>query len=120
MSIHNHHWVYLCDALLPFTEEDLQVVEAEPKRLLYCMHCSTVAVQLGSKLSEVQGTITKDFLKNFEKTTDHVVKKPPPEFLFRPSKVLPPQKRRLGRGLAELLSSSPANGIRGLLPKKES
>jgi hypothetical protein len=119
MSTHNHHWVYLCDALLSYTEKDLQAVDAEPKKLLYCMHCGTAGVQFGNKIAVVESTLTRDFLKNFEKTTNQVVKKPPPEFLFRPSKVLPPRGKRLGRGLTDLLKQgSPAN-LWALFPIKK-
>lgn len=119
MTSHDHRWVYLCDAVLTYTSRDLQAVDPEISRLEYCIGCGTVRTHLSdNRWAVVESEITKDFLRGFEKTTSRVLKDPPEEFTFRPAKVIPINKRRLGRGLSDLLSSSPPNGIKGLLPKK--
>ena len=121
MSTHDHHWVYLCDVMLAYTEKDLRAVDPAISRLEYCMHCGTVRTHLhGNTWAVVESTLTKDFLKNFEKTTNQTVKKPPLEFTFRPSRVLPSRGKRLGRGLGDLLKQgSPANNLLSLFQRKK-
>lgn len=94
-SIHEHQWAYLGDLALVVSKREQDV---DLRRIEYCVKCSTVRVQFPSGWYEMQGDVTKEFLKHVGGSNAGTVFKITP-LEFRPK---PPKKSRLGKTLATI------------------
>jgi hypothetical protein len=120
---HEHNWVFLGELIQHYSKRDLKQLAPEDlpgmSRLEYCGGCGSARLHLaGTQWAVIESEVTKKFLKKFTTATNVTVKNPPPELTFKPRS--PTTKKRLGKGLADLLvETSTRTSVKGLLPPKE-
>ena len=113
MPLHQHQWVFAGEVVIPVT--DTNNVDPSFNRLEYCVICGSLRIQFGQIWRYWSSNVTKQFLGQFTKISNNVLKTPPSEFKIRP----PDRKAsRLGRNLTDLMKEEQPNIMLARLLKK--
>ena len=105
---HEHLWSFLGELALVLSAKEMRQGDVSFRRAEYCTECGSIRVEFGNRWAYMESKVTLDFLGQFEGTKDTVLPTKPEEIYT--SSVIATQKKRLGRGLADLMKQVEGQG----------